>query len=160
MNDNKVLYEIKSLEKMLVRELINNSDIKDKENLLPTPTQCQIIEYILNNKNKDIYQKDLEKVLNLRRATVSGVLHTMEKNGLIKRVTDESDTRTKKIILNEKIPERFNEYSKKIKKIENNIIKDISDKDLEIFLKVISQMKESIKISLFYYILYLIGIIK
>ena len=39
MNDNKVLYEIKSLEKMLVRELINNSDIKDKENLLPTPTQ-------------------------------------------------------------------------------------------------------------------------
>ena len=145
MNDNKVLYEIKSLEKMLVRELINNSDIKDKENLLPTPTQCQIIEYILNNKNKDIYQKDLEKVLNLRRATVSGVLHTMEKNGLIKRVTDESDTGTKKIILNEKIPERFNEYSKKIKKIENNIIKDISDKDLEIFLKVISQMKESIK---------------
>ena len=145
MNDNKVLYEIKSLEKMLVRELIHNSDIKDKENLLPTPTQCQIIEYILNNKNKDIYQKDLEKVLNLRRATVSGVLHTMEKNGLIKRVTDESDTRTKKIILNEKIPERFNEYSKKIKKIENNIIKDISDKDLEIFLKVISQMKESIK---------------
>ena len=145
MNDNKVLYEIKSLEKMLVRELINNSDIKDKENLLPTPTQCQIIEYILNNKNKDIYQKDLEKVLNLRRATVSGVLHTMEKNGLIKRVTDESDTRTKKIILNEKIPERFNEYSKKIKKIENNIIKDISDKDLEIFLKVISQMKESMK---------------
>ena len=145
MNDNKVLYEIKSLEKMLVRELINNSDIKDKENLLPTPTQCQIIEYILNNKNKDIYQKDLEKVLNLRRATVSGVLHTMEKNGLIKRVTDESDTRTKKIILNEKIPERFNEYSKKIRKIENNIIKDISDKDLEIFLKVISQMKESIK---------------
>lgn len=145
MNDNKVLYEIKSLEKMLVRELINNSDIKQKENLLPTPTQCQIIEYILNNKNKDIYQKDLEKVLNLRRATVSGVLHTMEKNGLIKRVTDESDTRTKKIILNEKIPERFNEYSKKIKKIENNIIKDISDKDLEIFLKVISQMKESIK---------------
>lgn len=112
---------------------------------MPTPTQCQIIEYILNNKNKDIYQKDLEKVLNLRRATVSGVLHTMEKNGLIKRVTDESDTRTKKIILNEKIPERFNEYSKKIKKIENNIIKDISDKDLEIFLKVISQMKESIK---------------
>ncbi|MDD6942140.1 MAG: MarR family transcriptional regulator [Bacilli bacterium] len=145
MNDNKVLYEIKSLEKMLVRELINNSDIKDKENLLPTPTQCQIIEYILNNKNKDIYQKDLEKVLNLRRATVSGVLHTMEKNGLIKRVTDESDTRTKKIILNKKIPKRFNEYSKKIKKIENNIIKDISDKDLEIFLKVISQMKESIK---------------
>ena len=145
MNDNKVLYEIKSLEKMLVRELINNSDIKDKENLLPTPTQCQIIEYILNNKNIILYQKDLEKVLNLRRATVSGVLHTMEKNGLIKRVTDESDTRTKKIILNEKIPERFNEYSKKIKKIENNIIKDISDKDLEIFLKVISQMKESIK---------------
>ncbi len=145
MDDNKILNEIKLLDKMIFRELVSNSDIKNKENLLPTPTQCQIIEYILNNKNKDIYQKDLEKVLNLRRATVSGVLHTMEKNGLIKRITDESDTRTKKIILNEKIPKRFDEYSKKIKKIENNIIKDISDKDLEVFLKVISKMKENIK---------------
>ncbi len=145
MNDNKVLYEIKSLEKMLVRELINISDAKNEENLLSTPTQCQIIEYILNNKNKDIYQKDLEKILELRRATVSGVLHTMEKNGLIKRITDKSDTRTKKIILNSKIVKRFDEDIKKIKNIENNIIKDISDKDLEIFLKVISQMKENIK---------------
>ena len=63
MNDNKVLYEIKSLEKMLVRELINNSDIKDKENLLPTPTQCQIIEYILNNKNKDLVIDEVVKII-------------------------------------------------------------------------------------------------
>ena len=62
MNDNKVLYEIKSLEKMLVRELINNSDIKDKENLFPTPTQCQIIEYILNNKRLDIRHKHISEI--------------------------------------------------------------------------------------------------
>jgi DNA-binding MarR family transcriptional regulator len=144
MDDNKILNEIKLLDKMIFRELVSNNGIKNKENQLPTPTQIQIIEYILDNKNKDIYQKDLEKVLNLRRATVSGVLHTMEKNGLIKRITDESDTRTKKIILNDKIPKRFNDCSKKIKKIENKIIKDISDKDLKVFLKVISKMKENI----------------
>ncbi len=144
MDNNKVLYEIKSLEKMIIREIINDEDIKQKEKLFPTPTQCQIIEYIINNKEKDIYQKDLEQVLNLRRATVSGVLHTMEKNGLIKRITDEKDTRTKKIILNDEIPKKFAKHSKKIEKIENNI-KGISDNDLDVFLKVLSQMKEYIK---------------
>lgn len=145
MGKKQVLYEIKSLEKMIVREIINDDDIKQKEKLFPTPTQCQIIEYIICNKKKDVYQKDLEQVLNLRRATVSGVLHTMEKNGLIERITDEKDTRTKKIILNNEIPKKFAKYSKKIKNIENNIIKGISDKDLEVFLKVLSQMKDNIK---------------
>ena len=39
----------------------------------------RIIAYIFN-KNGSIYQRDLERDLNLRRATLSGILNTMEKN--------------------------------------------------------------------------------
>ena len=38
-----------------------------------------IIEYILDTDNKEVNQNELENVLKLRRATVSGVLQTMEK---------------------------------------------------------------------------------
>lgn len=72
-----------------------------------TPTQMQIIEYILEHDGSCVYQKDLENVLKLRRATVSGVLQTMEKNDFIERVIDKNDTRVKKIILNKKTSKIF-----------------------------------------------------
>ena len=79
MKDVKVLYQIKSLEKAIMRFFIRDLDVKKLDNCCSIPpTQMQIIGYILENKDKNIYQKDLEKVLNLTRATVSGVLATME----------------------------------------------------------------------------------
>lgn len=111
MSDNKILYQIKTLEKMILRTFWNDKELEDeiliKKEFKPTPTQMQIIEYILEHINEVVYQKDLEEVLNLRRATVSGVLQTMEKNELIERTTNTEDTRVKKIILHEKAKEYF-----------------------------------------------------
>jgi len=120
MKKNNLLYQIKSLEKMIVRNLLGDNEIEKREEQanvmqLPTPTQMQIIEYILNHTSEDIYQRDLEDILNLRRATVSGVLHTMEKNNLIRRVTDNEDTRSKKILLNNKAKEIFLQNQKQNK---------------------------------------------
>lgn len=103
-----------------------------------------IIKYILDNPQKEIYQSELEEVLNLRRATVSGVLQTMESNGLITRVVDEKDTRTKKIILDEKTKEIFIKNKEKLDNLEIIAKKDISEKDLDTFFAVIEKMKQNI----------------
>lgn len=139
-----VLYQLKSLEKMIFRLIIKDNDKKNFE-LIPTPTQMEILEYVLEHNNENIYQKDLENVLNLRRATVSGVLQTMEKNNLIERITDSIDTRTKRIILTEKSKEVFAERKKNIEDIEKIITENISKEDLEVFFKVTETMKKNIK---------------
>ena len=110
-----------------------------------TPTQMQIIEYILEHDGSCVYQKDLENILKLRRATVSGVLQTMEKNGFIERVIDKNDTRVKKIILNKKTSKIFYEKLEKIKIIENIIKRDISQEGLDIFFEVILKMQSNIQ---------------
>ena len=112
---------------------------------MPTPTQMQIISYILEHNGEDVYQKDLEKVLRLRRATVSGVLGTMEKNNLIKRIINEHDTRSKKIILNAHLATSLKKHINEVKKWEDKLIKNISQEDMDIFIKVINQMKENIE---------------
>lgn len=149
MSDNKILYQIKTLEKMILRTFWNDKELEDeiliKKEFKPTPTQMQIIEYILEHINEVVYQKDLEEVLNLRRATVSGVLQTMEKNELIERTTNTEDTRVKKIILHEKAKRIFFKHAKELEDMEKIIIKDISENDLEIFSKVIKQMKVNIE---------------
>ena len=95
---------------------------------------------MIEHQNEDVYQKDLENVLNLRRATVSGVLQTMEKNNLIKREIYENDVRVKKIILNEKTKSIFLKNKQKIDEIEKNIIKNISKKDLDKFTQIIDKL--------------------
>lgn len=149
MKDAKLLYQIKSLEKMILRSLPSNqvSDL-EKDFVCPTPTQMQIMEYIIEHQTEDVYQKDLEDVLKLRRATVSGVLKTMEKNNLIERVTSINDTRTKKIILNRKAKNIFLKREEKINEIEKIVIKDISKEDLCIFSKVIDMMKNNLEKSM------------
>ena len=136
--ENIVLFKIKELDKKIVRTMLKeNSDI----NIPPlTSTQIQILKYMIEHQNENVYQKDLENVLNLRRATVSGVLQTMEKNNLIKREIYENDIRVKKIILNEKTKSIFLKNKQKIDEIEKNIIKNISKKDLDKFTQIIDKL--------------------
>lgn len=136
--ENIVLFKIKELDKKIVRTILKeNSDI----NIPPlTSTQIQILKYMIEHQNEDVFQKDLENVLNLRRATVSGVLQTMEKNNLIKREIYENDVRVKKIILNEKTKSIFLKNKQKIDEIEKNIIKNISKKDLDKFTQIIDKL--------------------
>lgn len=148
MEECKVLYQIKSLEKVILRNLFNCDNIeKNIKKFKITPTQMQIIEYIIKNNQKDIYQKDLEDVLLLRRATVSGVLKTMEKNNLIERVIDMKDSRVKKVVLKNSTKELFLKKIQEVETLEKIAIKDISKDDLDNFIKVIKKIKENIETS-------------
>ena len=142
MEKKSILYQINLLNKLLVRNFL----IDDKNNIISgiTPTQMQIIEYILEKSDKDIYQKDLEDVLNLRRATVSGVLKTMEKNELTKRIEYGDDARTKKIVLNDKTYQLFLNGKKKIKSIEKVLLNNITKEDLSDVYRVLNSMNENI----------------
>ena len=148
MEDARVLKKIKELESLTAQKLFScNSDFRRNIESLPrpTPTQVRIMEYILSKNDQDIYQKDLEDVLGIKRATVSGVLQTMEKNGLIERVIDENDTRTKKIILKKETREIFEKQKKKFEIIEKELTKNISEDEIQTFFNIIDKMEKNLK---------------
>ena len=140
--DNSVLKNIKIFHQLV----INSIGVKDMPKYPSvTTTQIQIMEYIISRPKKCALQKEFEKVLGLSRATVSSVLITMEKNGLIVRITDNTDNRTKKIVLSSNAQRVFNSSKEKIKKIEDICLKDITEKDLNTFINVLSKMTENLK---------------
>lgn len=138
---NSILEEIKELDIDILRLIISTDG--DKIGILP-PTQMRIIAYIFS-KNEDVYQKDIEKNLNLRRATLSGILNTMEKNDLLYRVVSDSDSRSRKIILNKKTKEIFKKKREKLREVENILIEGIDEVDLNNFLNTIKTIKENIR---------------
>lgn len=143
MDKINVLFQIKMLEKSIARYMLKdmNQECLAKEGLQITPTQMQIIDSIIHSKNQTIEQSALEEILNLRRATVSGVLQTMEKNNLLQRIQNKEDARAKKIVLTEKTKTLFLESEKRLQEIEKIITKNIEEEELQVFLNVISKMK-------------------
>lgn len=140
--NNSILFQIKSLEKLVARYFLKQGKLNDLPKL--TPTQIQIMDYFLENHKEEVFQRDLEKILELRRATVSGVLQTMEKNELIKRLVDINDTRSKKIILNKKAKETFEDMEENIRELEFLVTRDISKEELNAFSSVITKMKDNL----------------
>lgn len=143
MDDKNIFNSIKELEKGIVRKIMSETS-HDEMFSKPSIAQMQIIKYILKHDGKTIYQRDLEEVFNLRRATISGILKTMEKNNVIIRVCDPNDARGKIVILSDDAKKFFKEKETLFKKLETVLKKDISKEKLETFYKVILKMRDNI----------------
>ncbi len=138
MKEQSILLEIKKFQGLIIKELFSN-----EANIIST-TQFLIIRYLIKNKDKDIYQKDIEKKLNLTRATTSSVLGTMEKNGLIKRVSSKLDTRTKVIKIEDCAIKCFKDGEKKVRELEKCARENLSEEEITSFITILNKMKDNI----------------
>lgn len=140
--EKDIYCQIKELE-ILICRLIHSKN----PNIIkpPTITQARIMKYIFENNSKDIYQKDLEKALNLRRATVSEVLATMERKGLIIRSENPNDARSKKIELAQLDNNKKRQMKEQMQQLEQALTQDISKEELLTFSLVLRKMQNNIK---------------
>lgn len=79
-----------------------------------------------------------------RRSTTSGILDTMEKNNLIKRINSAIDARSKQIILTDYSYNLSKTMLKQKDNFEQLIQNDITPEELEIFFKVTNKIKNNI----------------
>lgn len=142
MEKDRTIYEIITLDHRIKRIVINEGKVSTKNP--PSQVQMRIIHYIMQNKDTDIYQRNLEKVLNLRRSTISGILKTMEKHNIIIRTDSKIDARSKKIELSSFSLKFYDESKKLFERVNNILINNIDDNDLEIFFKVVEKMKQNL----------------
>lgn len=135
-------YELRSLHNMLQRKV----DEKSKANFdgYITEIHMWIMVYLIHNPDRDIFQKDLEAEFEVRRSTMTGILNTMEKNGLLVRVSVNYDARLKKLTLTEKAKEYLNKNLLMKMQFESAMVNGIDETDLEIFFKVIGKIKQNI----------------
>lgn len=108
-------------------------------------TQLGIMHYLLDNQDRDICQKDIEIQMQLKKASITGALDSLESKHAIKRIVDKNDRRKNIIVIDSqalKYKEKIGTY---FKDIENKTIKGISEKDLDTFYKVMGKMITNLK---------------
>lgn len=111
----------------------------------PSPLQVRIFMYLLEHKSEDVCQKDLEKYLKVSKVAISEALNKMENNGHIKRVKMDYDGRSKKIVYTEKAIKKMNAMEETLVSVNKLLVSDISDEDLQVFLRVVDKMKDNIR---------------
>ena len=142
MKDKSISLEIKKIDSLIVRKIMAYN--KDAIYHL-TPVQIVVIKYLIKNKDSVVYQKDIEKKLGLRKSTVSGILGTMIKNGIITRTDSTNDLRSKEIRLTETGYKLDKVMRKKAFEFEKLLQSNINKEDLEVFYKVTKQKQENLE---------------
>lgn len=139
-----VISEIKNLNNCMVKKLFTLGK-KEDEKFHPRPLQVEIITYLIENKDKTIYQKDIEEKLKISKAAVSDVLNSMEVRGIITKEADVCDARRKRIIISKKAIETHDVMMKRLDSLNDSILDGISEDELNIFYKVIEKLRENMK---------------
>ena len=64
-----------------------------------TASQCAVLDYLFNSSEEEITQKDIEKALNLKNPTVTGLLKRLDEKGFVLVVPSNKDKRCKNVFL-------------------------------------------------------------
>jgi len=118
---------------ILIKSISNKMDknkniIFSKYNL--TGNQSEIILYLLNNKDKTIYQKDIEKEFNQSNPVVTGILNRLENSGYIKRIVSDKDSRYRKVCLTSKAYQFESNIDKELKNFNKSFKYNLSENEL------------------------------
>lgn len=108
-----------------------------------SPANFGVIAFLWENRNRDVYQKDLEEQMKVQRSTISKTLQMMEKKGIVQRRSVEHDARLKKITLSEPLQESIQSWMAGAGQMEQQATRGFTEEELDEFIRLINKMKQN-----------------
>lgn len=140
----KFCVELKSVVNLMCRKISQQPSVKGEEDNLSS-MQVWVIEYLYENQQRDIFQRDLEADFNVRRSTVSGILQNLERKGYIHRESVNQDARLKKITLTDEALNIHKQMMQKAAILEEQMTKNITNEEWVVFYQVLEKIKNNLK---------------
>ena len=137
-NNRKIGYQVRSLERAIHRRHCQSSTKSYVDRV--TGTRGWVIGYLYDNRDKDIFQRDIEKTFGIRRSSVTSLLQLLEQNGLIIRTPVKQDARLKKITLTDEALRLHDMISQDIDDIEEKMVQGLSDEEITAFISTIEKL--------------------
>ena len=110
-----------------------------------TGMQGWIMGYLYDNRGRDIFQRDIQAQFSVSRSTVTGILQTMEKKGLITRESVDWDARLKKLCLTEKALQHHKKVMNGIRRTEEMLAQLLTEEEHKTFLRLCEKLKQGIE---------------
>lgn len=104
-----------------------------------------VILYFILNRGGEVFSKDIEEAFCMRRATASGYLALLERNGMIVREDVPQDGRLKRIRLTDRARAALVKIEENIRRNEDKIAAGLSQEEIAEFLRVAAVMTRNMK---------------
>ena len=139
MNEENLEFYFKRINDALISYI--NNELKELE---LTFSQMEVLQFLCERKNEEIYQKDIEKHFNLSHPTVIGILKRLQSKDLIIIKKSEKDKRKRNIILTKKVIDSEEKMYAKKNEIEEHIKSLLSDEEISELEKLLKILCENI----------------
>lgn len=146
MPDKKIGFELITLGHLLKRQRDRvNDEIKNRvlgEDNNVMCTDLGIIQFLADNKDREVYQKDIEQYFSLTAPSVSNKLRDLQKKELVSRVYSKVDTRLKQVIMTDKAWDIDVKMREEIENFENHINSLLNDDEKHQLEVIIEKIKK------------------
>ena len=105
-----------------------------------TSSQCAVLDYLFHTNKEEVSQRDVERNLNLKNPTVTGLLKRLYEKGYILCVPNEEDKRKKNIYLTEKAYDIQRRMEADRKKLDKRLTMGMSKKEVDAVSRALEKM--------------------
>lgn len=141
MDKHVLSIEMRALSKAVDRYL---GESMPESARVATGGNAHIILFLARNRDRPIYQHDIERKFCITRSTASRVLALMEKKGLIVRESVAHDARCKRIVLTDKADAIVADLKANGERMEELLVEGLTPLERETLLACIHRMRENI----------------
>lgn len=142
MQNRSVGFELRVINHMMFQEVSKMKSVKSFSDL--SGTNGWVIEFIADNSDKDVFQRDIEKRFKIRRSTASKMMKLMEQKGLIMRVPVDYDARLRKLVLTDKALELHRHVDDDMRLFEQRVRKGLSQEEIDSLFVTLNKIKENL----------------
>lgn len=134
--------EIKVLSNLLKRKV---HGFLPQINAQLTDSERQVIGFLYHNKDKNIFQRDVELKFVIRRSTSSRMLKGLEEKNFITKEPVEGDARPKKICLTPTAQTMQANVLNRLDDFEDLLSRGISEEEMNVFFTVTEKIKKNLE---------------
>ena len=103
--------------------------------------QSMALGYLIRASAQDeIYVKDLEKYMKIRKSTASELVSRLEKNGYVKTEKSQKDGRLKRLIVTEEGHEAHDRILQFLQEIDDRLVEGLSKEEVDTFVNLLDRL--------------------
>ena len=108
-----------------------------------TPVQSHIVGFLYHNRDRALYQRDVEAEFSVNRATASKLLTAMERNGLIRRSAVAGDARLKRLELTDKALAHMEQIRLGLGQLESCVTRGMTEEEQETLIRLLRKVEHN-----------------
>lgn len=138
---HSVGFTIRSLSNLMRRKMCELSPPPPDH---PSEIGGQIMGFLCDHPEREIYQRDLEEIFCIRRSTASRFLKDLERGGMLLRQSVPQDARLKRLIPTQKALSLHEQFNRKARQMEDLLVRDLTEEEIAQFLSVAHKIMGSL----------------